>query len=133
MREFLANGQIFSKRRAFLKRCAAGVTAAVGASLGAVRRSDTAQDATVSAAAHRLMYPDGRYDTVPLSKERIAAAVVQTRLLAVDPANARAGLRLNLEHLCDQVDATHGYFGHKDLVALHGFALQGWDRWDRAA
>lgn len=120
-------------RRDFLKRCAAGATAAAAASLAAPAGARQGASAAAVTAPPTLVRADGTYATVPLRKERIAASVVQGRLLAVDPAKARAGLRANVEHMCDQLDATHGYFGRKDLVVFHGFALQGWDRWDRAA
>ncbi len=120
-------------RREFLRRCAAGASAAAAASLVAPAATGQGKAAAAAAATPTLVRADGTYETVPLRKERIAAAVVQGRLLAVDPAKARDGLRANVEHMCEQLDATHGYFGRKDLVAFHGFALQGWDRWDRAA
>lgn len=120
-------------RRDFLRRCAAGATAAAASGLAVPAAARQRATRPSGAAVPTLVRTDGTYDAVPLRKERIAASVVQGRLLAVDPANAREGLRANLEHMCDQLDATHGYFGRKDLVAFHGFALQGWDRWDRAA
>jgi predicted amidohydrolase len=125
------------ERRQLLRSIAAGgATAALLGTLEATERkaATPARASGQSAAgAGRLVAADGTYASVPLRKERIAAAVVQSRLLAVDPANAAAGLRANADHLCEQVDATHGYFGRKDLVAFHAFALQGWDRWDRPA
>ncbi len=120
-------------RRDFLKRCAAGATATAAAGLTAPASAGRDAPAAAEPATRPLVRADGTYEAVPLRKERIAASVVQGRLLAVDPDNAREGLRANVEHMCDQLDATHGYFGRKDLVAFHGFALQGWDRWDRTA
>lgn len=126
-------GSRAATRRDFLRRCAAGATAAAASGLAAPAAARQRATRPSGTAVPTLVRTDGTYDAVPLRKERIAASVVQGRLLAVDPANAREGLRANLEHMCDQLDATHGYFGRKDLVAFHGFALQGWDRWDRAA
>jgi predicted amidohydrolase len=75
---------------------------------------------------------DGGYEMVALKKDDIAVSAVQSRLLAVDPRSPASGLKTNLDHLLDQLDAVNKYFGRKDLVAFHQFLLQGWDRWTRS-
>jgi predicted amidohydrolase len=107
--------------------------AAAGAAAAATGGVATTASAQARPQAPALVSADGTYGGASLRKPRVAASVIQSRLLAVDAANAAAGLRANVDHLCDQVDATHGYFGRKDLLAFHAFALQGWDRWDKPA
>ncbi len=92
-----------------------------------------AQDAETSMASNRdmprLVDPNGRYPTVDLAKDTVSVSAIQSRLLAVDPDNARADMARNLAHVLDQFDAVFNYFGDKDLVTFHNFALQGWDKW----
>jgi predicted amidohydrolase len=100
---------------------------------GAQTLASAAASSAAMARSPLLVDAAGTYATSALRKPRVAASVIQSRLLAVDATAPEAGLRVNVDHLCDQVDATHGYFGRKDLLAFHAFALQGWDRWDKPA
>lgn len=112
-------------RRALLGGAAAG---AVAAALPAA--SITANSRSVEG-SESLVAPDGGYAKAPLSKDRVQVSVVQSALLAVDASSPEQRLRENLNRMLEQIDATHGYFGRKDLVCFHEFLLQGWDRWDK--
>lgn len=117
-------------RRDALRRSATLALGAVALPVGPAR----AQTRASAERRTRLsVRPDGAYDRVPLRKDEIAISAIQSRLLAVDPKNPKPGLKVNLDHLLDQLDAVNTYFGRKDLVAFHQFLLQGWDRWDRVS
>jgi len=74
---------------------------------------------------------DGTYETVPLAKDSIAVAVVQTRVTGVDGDNPAPGIKANLDYMLGCIDAAQGYGGRCDLLCFHEFPLQGWRGYDR--
>ena len=104
-----------------------------GAALGGAQAKARVRDLHAGEMADiQLVNPDGSYAQVPLAKPRISVSAIQSRLLLVDPANHRQDMRRNLTHVMDQFDAVFNYFGNKDLVTFHTFALQGWDQWTKS-
>ena len=75
---------------------------------------------------------DGTYDTVPLRKPTIELGVVQSRVRGVDASNARQGLKENLAHMVDLIDASFHFGGSPDVLFFHEFPLTGWNTWTRA-
>ncbi|MFO0451364.1 MAG: nitrilase-related carbon-nitrogen hydrolase [Pseudomonadota bacterium] len=77
---------------------------------------------------------DGTYETVPLRKDVVTISLCQTRVRAVDAKNPKPGLRDNLRHMLNMIDAAQGsMFGPKDLLFFHEFPITGYsNRWDRA-
>lgn len=77
---------------------------------------------------------DGTYATVPLAKESVALAVMQTRVRPVDAVAPEKGRRENLEHMVELIDATQTWGPAKDIVFFHEFPITGfrfeWSRQD---
>jgi predicted amidohydrolase len=71
------------------------------------------------------------YPRVPLRKDTITVAAVQSRIRAVDGKAPAAGIRENLAHMLELIDKVQFYGGVKDLLCFHEFPLQGWNPWDR--
>jgi len=105
-----------------------GGAAFAAAGMGLALRSDTADS---DEQTPQMVNPDGSYPSKPLKKDRIQVSVVQSAMLAIEMDNPQKRLRRNMDRMLEQIDATHGYFGRKDLVCFHEFMLQGWDRWNR--
>lgn len=74
---------------------------------------------------------DGTYPVVPLRKETIRVAALQTQLRSVDAANPAPGLKSNLQYVLDAIDKANGWLGPQDLVCFNEFPLQGWQPWTR--
>ena len=115
-------------RRSFLARVGAaaglaGLGLAPSAASGAMGKGP--EEISVSG--------DGTYKVVPLTKESLAVAVMQTRVRPIDPKNPEPGRRENLEHMLDLIDNVQNYGPTKDLLQFHEFPLTGFRfEWNRA-
>lgn len=116
---------LINRRRLFRAAALAGAAAAAPASVVAQARPPAPR------VPPQLVQTDGGYAGVPLRRPDIRASAVQSALMNVTVANAAQDLRRNLAHVIDQIDATVGYFGEKDLITFNSFALQGWDNWTK--
>ena len=115
-------------RRSFLARASA---AAGLAGLGLA--SAPAQAATEQGSGAISMNGDGTYPTVPLTRETLSIAVMQTRVRPVDAKNPEPGRRENLEHMLELIDNVQTYGPAKDLLLFHEFPITGFRfEWDRA-
>jgi len=75
---------------------------------------------------------DGTYDAVPLAQDSFHLGVVQSRVRPVDASNPKPGLKENLAHMLELVDAAQGWGGRKDLLLFHEFPLTGFrSTWSR--
>ena len=117
-------------RRDFLTR----VSAALGvAGLGLTAVVAPARAATGKGADTLSMNSDGTYPTLPLAKETVSLAVMQTRVRPVDAMNPEPGRRENLAHMLDLIDNTQTYGPAKDILLFHEFPLTGFRfEWSRA-
>jgi predicted amidohydrolase len=115
-------------RRDFLAR----VGAAAGlAGLGLA--SGPARAAAEKASDALAMNSDGTYPVVPLTKEALGIAVMQTRVRPVDAKNPEPGRRENLEHMVEVIDNVQNYGPTKDLLFFHEFPITGFRfEWERA-
>lgn len=78
------------------------------------------------------MQKDGGYPTVPLSKEAVTLAVVQSRVRAVDVARLKETRKANLDHMLSLIDNAQGWGGKKDILFFHEFPITGWSGvWNR--
>lgn len=104
----------------------AGAAALAGAAAsGAAQAAATGAPVSVPA--------NGRdYARVPLRRDTVSVAAVQTRVRAVDGKTPAAGIRANLAHMLELIDKVQSFGGVKDLLCFHEFPLQGWNPWDRA-
>jgi predicted amidohydrolase len=76
---------------------------------------------------------DGTYAAVPLTKETLSIAVMQTRVRPVDAGNPEPGRRENLDHMIELIDNVQTYGPSKDLLLFHEFPITGFRfEWDRA-
>lgn len=75
---------------------------------------------------------DGTYDTVPLRQPTIELGVVQSRVRGVDASSPHKGLKENLSHMLDLIDASFHFGGKPDVLFFHEFPLTGWNTWTRA-
>lgn len=74
---------------------------------------------------------DGTYDAAPLAKNALTLGVVQARVRSFEAANAKQGLRDNLNHFLELVDKAF-YFGPRpDILFFHEFPITGWRKWTR--
>jgi predicted amidohydrolase len=115
-------------RRDFLTR----VSAAAGlAGLGLAAGASSA--ATEKASDAIAMNVDGTYPVVPLAKEMLSIAVMQTRVRPVDAKSPEPGRRENLDHMIEVIDNTQSYGPTKDLLLFHEFPITGFRfEWERA-
>jgi predicted amidohydrolase len=115
-------------RRDFLTR----VSAAAGlAGLGLTAGASSA--ATEKASDAIAMNVDGTYPVVPLAKEMLSIAVMQTRVRPVDAKSPEPGRRENLDHMIEVIDNTQSYGPTKDLLLFHEFPITGFRfEWERA-
>lgn len=75
---------------------------------------------------------DGKYETVPLRRDTTTLGVVQSRVRAVDGANPKPGIKDNLAHMLDLIDAAQGYGPPNDILFFHEFPITGWsNKWTR--
>lgn len=110
-------------RRDFL---GAAVTGFAGLALpGAAAAAAQATDKAKGGSAPTLVHADGTYDTVPLAKDNVSLAVMQTRVRPVDAANPEKGRRENLEHMLDLIDGVQTWSATKDLLFFHEFPITG--------
>ena len=115
-------------RRNFLARVGAAAGFA-GLGLG----TSSALAATEKGSSTISMEVNGTYPVVPLTKETLNIAVMQTRVRPVDAKNPEPGRRENLEHMLDLIDNTQNYGPTKDLLQFHEFPITGFRfEWDRA-
>jgi len=113
-------------RRGFLAAAATGLSgvALPGASSAASGAGSKAAGAG-AAAVVPLVHPDGTYDTVPLAKETVSLAVMQTRVMPVDAASPEKGRRENVAHMLDLIDGVQTWSAPKDLLFFHEFPITG--------
>ncbi|MBC6413189.1 MAG: hypothetical protein GDA39_10125 [Hyphomonadaceae bacterium] len=118
------NADMRLSRRALL----AG-SAAVGAA-GLTGRRAEAQDNQPKTA---LSVPanGNNYARVPLKKDVVSVAVVQSRVRSVDSGSPRTGIQDNLNHMVELIDKAQFFGGKKDLLCFHEFPITGWSTWDR--
>lgn len=113
-------------RRGFLGVAATGFA---GLALpGAVAASSGAGAKTMAGGAQAtvpLVHADGSYDIVPLAKDTVSLAVMQTRVRPVDAANPEKGRRENLAHMLDLIDGVQTWSVPKDLLFFHEFPITG--------
>jgi predicted amidohydrolase len=115
-------------RRDFLTRVGAAAGLA-GLGLGAA----PASAATGKGSATISMEANGTYPVVPLAKETLSIAVMQTRVRPVDAKNPEPGRRENLDHMLELIDNTQNYGPTKDVLQFHEFPITGFRfEWDRA-
>jgi predicted amidohydrolase len=116
-------------RRTFMSRVAAAAGMA-GLGLGALR---PAAAATGKGADAPSMNTDGTYPVVPLTRDSVSLAVMQTRVRPVDAARPETGRRENLEHMLELIDNTQTYGPVKDILFFHEFPITGFRfEWNRA-
>jgi predicted amidohydrolase len=116
-------------RRTFMSRVAAAAGMA-GLGLGALR---PAAAATGKGADVPSMNTDGTYPVVPLTRDSVSLAVMQTRVRPVDAARPETGRRENLEHMLELIDNTQTYGPVKDILFFHEFPITGFRfEWNRA-
>ncbi len=122
-----ADDTIVPSRRDWLQRAllAGASTLGVGASSAAAAR-------TRGPRARVEVLPDGRYATVPLEKETLRLALVQTRFNMIDPANVVASRAANLRYMLDWIDRAQSGPRRHDLLMFHELPLTGLSmQWDR--
>lgn len=117
-------------RRGFLARVGAVLGAAgLGAGLAPAETLAT----TGKGPDTLTMNTDGTYPTVPLAKDSVSLAVLQTRVRPVDAANPEPGRRENLAHMIEVIDNTQNYGPARDVLFFHEFPLTGFRfEWSRA-
>jgi predicted amidohydrolase len=79
------------------------------------------------------LHTDGTYDSVPLRKPAFRLGVCQTRVRAVDAKTPKPGLRDNLKHMLDMIDAAQDNLsGPRDILLFHEFPITGYgSHWNR--
>ncbi len=119
-------------RRDWLQR-ALQAGAAGGGALILGSGAPTAAAARVRGARARVeVQPDGRYATVPLERETVRLALVQTRFNMIDPANVVASRAANLRHMLDWIDRAQSGPRRHELLMFHELPLTGLSmQWDR--
>ena len=118
-------GKHDSSRRLMLKTAGLGLAAAGALPAGRVRA------AMKSGAGPLSMRDDGTYAVMPLAKDSIRLAVVQTRVRAVDAASPGRGIRENLDHTLAAIDKVFHFAAPADILQFHEFPLTGFDTWNR--
>jgi len=73
---------------------------------------------------------DGTYEVVPLRKDKVSVAIVQTPVRGVDGNNPEPGIKENLDYLLNAIDKAQIVGGKSDLVCFHEFPLHGFAPWD---
>ena len=119
-------------RRSVLKSAGAGLLGAAG--LGAVGLTASAArtaEAAMGPGGDLKMRSDGTYETVPLEKDTVTVAVVQTRVQAVDANSPEKGLKDNLDHMLRAIDKVFHWNPPSDIVQFHEFPITGFDIWTR--
>ncbi len=86
---------------------------------------------TETASSERMVREDGTYPTVPLRKDVINVAVVQTRVHGVDGDNPEPDKKANLDYMLESIDIAQGYGGKSDLLLFHEFPITGFSIWTR--
>lgn len=75
---------------------------------------------------------DGRYPSVPLVRDTLSLALVQTRIRLVDPDNVEPIRRANLTYMLEWIDRAQSARRH-DLLMFHELPLTGLSfRWPRS-
>ncbi|MEP2990487.1 MAG: nitrilase-related carbon-nitrogen hydrolase [Parasphingorhabdus sp.] len=104
---------------------------AAAAAATAFNWSDFAQAADKSNKRPINFTPDGKYETVPLSKNMVNLGIVQSRVVPVELTNLKQSRKANVQHMCDLIDAANGFSGSKDLLFFHEFPITGYYHgWD---
>ncbi len=118
-------------RRTALKATAGA--AALGTTLGTLGTlgPGTARAAMRGGNRALNMRADGGYAVVPLAKETIRLAVVQTRVKAVNAKAPVKDLRENLKHMLRAIDRVFHFSAPADIVQFHEFPITGFDIWSR--
>lgn len=115
-----------TRRDMFKAGLAATAAAAVGGGMAVPATAATAKDDDLG------VPKDGKYETVPLRRETTSLGVVQARVRAVDAANHKVGIKSNLNHMLDLIDAAQGYGAPNDILFFHEFPITGWsNKWTR--
>ena len=113
-------------RRSFFK----GLTAAAAA--GALLNRHSFGQVTDSKKPDNIsVIPDGTYEMVPLAKRSVTLGVVQSRVRSFEAANAKQGLRDNLNHFIELIDKAFYYGNRPDILFFHEFPITGWRKWTR--
>ncbi len=79
----------------------------------------------------QMVREDGTYPTVPLRKDNIMVAVVQTRVNGVNGDNPEPDRKANLDYMLESIDIAQGYGGKSDLLLFHEFPITGFSVWTR--
>jgi predicted amidohydrolase len=74
---------------------------------------------------------DGKYATVPLTRESLKVTAVQSRIRGVDARNPKRQLKENLDRMVEFIDEANGFPGRQDLVCFHEQPIMGWQEWNR--
>lgn len=123
--------QGMSRRGLFRAGAGAGLVGAAG--LGAAGGFASAVQAAMGKGPDEVsVMADGSYATIPLKKDVITMAAVQSRVRAVQMSSWRQGKKENLAHMLDLIDAASGWTGPRDLLFFHEFPITGYDNvWNR--
>lgn len=105
------------KRRRFLGAAATGLTG--------LMMHPSGSGAAAASVTPRMVRADGRYEVVPLTKDQVSLAVMQTRVRPVDAANPDKGRRENVAHMLDLIDGVQSWGAAKDILLFHEFPITG--------
>lgn len=112
--------QILTRRSALSAATVVGSAAALSAAVSP-REAEAQTDDDIKVA------PDGQYERVPLRKDVIQVAAIQSRIKLPDVDNPKPVMRDNLNNMIDLIDATNTFIsGNKDLLCFHEFPITGW-------
>ena len=79
-----------------------------------------------------LVKPDGSYETVPLEKETVTLAVIQTGINSLqDFDDPKVGLKQNLDHMIDMGEQACAQNPKPDFLLFHEFPLTGYSSGSR--
>ena len=80
----------------------------------------------------KLVNSDGSYETVPLEKDTVTLAVIQTGINSLqDFDDPKVGLRQNLDHMIDMGEKACAMNPKPDFLLFHEFPLTGYSSGSR--
>ena len=80
----------------------------------------------------KLVNSDGSYETVPLEKDTVTLAVIQTGINSLqDFDDPKVGLRQNLDHMIDMGEKACAQNPKPDFLLFHEFPLTGYSSGSR--
>ncbi len=79
----------------------------------------------------QLVDPNGDYEKAPLKKDTITYALIQSPVWPLDPDDAEAGKRKNVQYMAQLYDEMVNDRGVADLVSFHELPLGGFFKWTR--